>query len=176
MPTTHQQKALTLLEHHEDKNITLGLRLLESWNSKDAGWALRNHLGPDETSHKAHKKLFFLLKEIDDGLSVEIPTKWKKLQKLYLGAKEIHHLPKSIAKLARLKKLYLWGNKLTTLPDCIGELKQLEVLHLGCNQLHGLSDNLGKLKNLQHLYLWANQLSELPPVIRQLTSLQTLHL
>ena len=174
--TANQHKVLYLLRHHEDKNIALGLRLLESRDTKDSTWILRHYLGADATNHQAHKKLLFLLKEMDDGLAVNLPPERKNLPALYLGASEIHHLPKSVTKLIALKKLYLWGNKLTSLPECIGKLKQLEVLHLGCNKLSALPASLRKLKNLQRLYLWANHLAELPVVICELPKLQTLHL
>jgi len=70
--------------------------------------------------------------------------------------------------------LSLDNRKLSTLPDCIGNLKNLEYLYLGYNQLTELPESIGELTKLNYLYLFENQLTSLPESIGQLTELNKL--
>jgi hypothetical protein len=64
-----------------------------------------------------------------------------------------------------IRKLDCWGNNLTSLPDCLGNLK---VLDCRGNNLTSLPDNL---ENLEVLYCSYNNLTSLPENLENLEGL-----
>ena len=68
-----------------------------------------------------------------------------------------------------------WSNlQLTTLPACLGQLRQLEKLDVSNNLLTELPDEIGQLQNLNELDAQKNRLDSLTGAITQLANLKRL--
>ncbi|CAO3652285.1 unnamed protein product [Cunninghamella blakesleeana] len=74
-----------------------------------------------------------------------------------------------------IKHLTLDSNILTSLPDCIGLLKNLQELSIQDNKLNSLPEDISKLSELKVLLVQKNNLQCLPRKIWLCSSLQTLN-
>lgn len=83
-------------------------------------------------------------------------------------------LPDCIAQLRFLTELCAFGNFLTVLPEGVLQLKKLKSLTLFSNRLKKLPDDIIQLKELKHLTVSFNKLEKLPAGLGKLVNLETL--
>jgi len=107
----------------------------------------------------------------------------KKLTKLsylniYDGVEDNHnHVKDVICLFPSLKELIVNQNHvMTTVSDCISNLKNLEKLDFSNNEISTISNNIGKLKNLKELNLRGNNIKTIPDSILKLENLEVLDL
>jgi len=84
--------------------------------------------------------------------------------------------PEAFCNLKKLKELELYYGKISSIPSCIGQLRNLEKFALPNSQLSGLPKEFGKLTKLKYLSLYNNKITFLPNEFANLTQLRELDL
>jgi len=95
-------------------------------------------------------------------------------EELDLSRYRLTSLPNCIGQLKSLKTLIAFDSRLQSLPDSIGNLTNLEELHLSHNRLETLPASIEGLTNLRRLNVSNNRLTQLPNSIGNLPNLQVI--
>lgn len=82
------------------------------------------------------------------------------LSALRLDHNNITTIPDCIAEMKGLKRIFLLDNDITTLPEAMVQMEQLEELYLYQNKLTDLPEWIRKLKNLKELSIGGNLISD----------------
>ncbi|MEY3202145.1 MAG: leucine rich repeat scaffold protein [Pseudomonadota bacterium] len=98
------------------------------------------------------------------------------LTRLDLSRLGLSSLPNCVGELRQLEWLLLVSNHFTTLPAWVCALPDLVGLYLSCNRLNALPDSIGDLNRLERLRLDYNQLEKLPASIANLRALKQISL
>jgi len=125
------------------------------------------------------KKIYMHDGGFDEGLDFINFSHAKSLTTLHLHSftkgPELGVFPESLCQLKKLKSLEV-ESKLTTLPKCIGNLKNLENLDLAYNYLTEIPKEIGNLTKLKSLGFYYNKFTTLPSFLKNLTKLEKLEL
>jgi Leucine-rich repeat (LRR) protein len=103
----------------------------------------------------------------------EIPSDYEKRTELRLGSLNLTTLPDCIGDLKSVLLLDVGSNRLEQLPDRIGDMTKLDLLDAQNNQLTTLPERIGDLK-CRDLLLTDNQLTKLPERICDMEKLEEL--
>lgn len=109
-------------------------------------------------------------------LDTMLQTHPERVEKLYLGRRELTTLPDTIDRLVNLQQMDLRFNRLINIPATIGFLTHLRDLNLSSNALTELPQEVGDLTQLERLDLRSNQLKAVPDSITSLRRLRHLDL
>jgi Leucine-rich repeat (LRR) protein len=109
-------------------------------------------------------------------------NRFTNLKRLSINNTRIQELPDSLAELTNLEffsmsysNLY-WDSLMTSLPRCIGQLRNLGQLRLSGNSIKIIPSEIGELKSLRELDLSGNPLQSLPDSLADVLKLQILNL